>query len=237
MKRLKLLLILVMSLFLTGCIQEYEVTEEQSNAIAEYMASMILKYDMSYHEALLPMEDILGETSSGIDTSVDRSEDNYGNNASISDNSNTVEVVTTDGTVSSYLSEIIGEPGSEVKYSDYKVVDSYPEDPVNEGFYLEYNKGYQYLVASFTVKNTTKSKQEINLIKSGIKYELNMNGTKTYEPALTLLENDLRYLDLEIGAGKSEKVLLVFKIVSDTEDDDIVLKATKNNKTITIVLR
>lgn len=234
MKRLKLLLALILSLSLTGCIQKYEVTEEESNAIAEYMAGMLLKYNYSYKESLLPKEEVAKDSASNFDTTasdtvevVDKSE--------VKENEDKVEEKVSKDQTS--LSKVIGVSGFSIEYTSYKLVDSYPEDPVNEGFYLAHNDGYQYLVASFKVKNTSDSKKEINLIKSDIDYQLKVNGSTKYEPALTLLDNDLKYLDEVIGAGKSRDVVLVFKISSKIEIKDITLTATKENKTVTIAIR
>lgn len=245
MKRLKLLLVFILSLLLTGCIQEYDVTEEQSDAIAEYMAGMILKYDNDYQEALLPME-VVSEESSNDSNSPDNSSSNTENEKdAISSNNNGGQEVTDSNEIvdtveivdNSTLTQVIGVSGFTINYSDYKIVDTYPEDPVNEGIYLGYNKGFQYLVASFTVKNTLDNEKEINLIKSGTEYQLNVNGTKEYEPALTLLENDLRYLDMKIAGGKSENVILIFKVPSDITNEDIKLTITKDNKAVAIALR
>lgn len=244
MKRLKLSLILILSLLLTGCIQEYKVTEEESESIAEYMAGLMLKYDKGYEETLIPMEVMTEEDSSdsvASDNSISKEEhesDAHTSDHSESDVEDTIEAANPQEVDNnSTLTEVIGVAGFTIQYSDYELADSYPEDPVNEGFYLEYNEGYQYLVASFAVKNTTDTKKEINLIKAGIDYQLKVNGTETYEPSLTLLENDLKYLDLNVAAGKSKKVLLIFKIPSASAIKNIELITTKDNKTVTIALR
>jgi hypothetical protein len=58
MKRLILFLILIISITLTGCIHETNITEEESDAVAEYMAGLLLKYDDKYDKALIPKDEI-----------------------------------------------------------------------------------------------------------------------------------------------------------------------------------
>ena len=209
MKRLKFLFILFLSLSLTGCVQKYNVTDAQSDATAEYMAGLLLKYDKDYEQDLAPIEN-------AADDSITEEESS---NTSDTDAVNEVETdnsSSSDETLNDYtLTQVIGESGFSINYKDYILVDTYPEEPESASFSLTPREGYQLLVASFTIKNTSDNEKEINLIRSGITYQLSVNNRSIYEPLLTLLENDLRYFDLTIAAGKSKKALLIFEVSNE----------------------
>lgn len=226
MKRLKLLLVLLLSLTLTGCIPKHNLTDAQTDAAAEYMAGKLLQNDRDYNQGLIPKEE-LGEE--------------YSSNETTSDTNNVIEEPSSDAinegeTSNDYtLSEVIGAEGFSVQYKEYKLVASYSEDP--DSFSLDPADGYQLLVAKFTVKNKTKSEKEINLIQSGIAYQLNVNGNTAYDPILTLLENDLQYIDIKIAASKSDEVLLIFEVLKDIDLSNIYLTATKDSKSVTIEVK
>jgi hypothetical protein len=58
-----------------------------------------------------------------------------------------------------------------------------------------------------------------------------------YKPLLTLLENDLQYIDITIEAGKTETVLLVFEVSKDVEISEINLIALKDERTEIIEIK
>jgi hypothetical protein len=93
------------------------------------------------------------------------------------------------------------------------------------------------LVATFSIKNTLKEIENINLIKSGITYKLDVNAGTVYKPLLTLLKNDLQYIDLDLGPGNSKSVLLIFEVSKDADISNIDLKAEKADKTVKIKLK
>jgi len=229
MKRLILLIVVIISFTLTGCMKPYTATDQQSDAIAEYMAGLILKSDKNYDQALIPEDALTSDTSSTVDTT-DNTDITDPGDTPASDNATEVQNDYT-------LTQVIGESGFGIAYKGYKLVDTYPEDSESSHFSLTPREGYQLLVTSFTVKNKKDAKKEINLINSGVTYQLDVNTDKVYKPLLTLLENDLQYIDLSIAAGKSEVVLLVFEVSKDAEITDISLIATKGQKSVTIKLK
>lgn len=247
MKRLKILLVLLLSLSLTGCIKEYTITEEKSDAVAEYMAGLLLSYDSNYDQELIPTEETTDEISDDVnvttdETSEDTTEESTSEESS-SEIQDSLEVNEEEATASGEnqehytLSQVIGETGFTVQYKSYKLVDTYPEDLESSNFTLTLREGYQLLVASFTIKNKSDSKKEINLIKSGITYQLDINSGIVYKPLLTLLENDLQYIDIMINPDKSKNALLIFEVSKDADITDINLIAKKEDKSVTMKLK
>ncbi len=236
MKRLKMLFVLFLSFSLTGCIQDYTITIEKSDAAAEYMAGLLLKYDEDYEQGLLSEKDLSVKnidedetvTEGNDDTTVASSDSVSQSDASNSDN-DTIQDYT--------LTEVIGHQDFNFKYGGYELTETYPEDPDSAGFSLTPRDGYQLLVTSFTVKNLSDSKKELNLIDTDIAYQLDINVGTVYKPLLTLLENDLQYIDITIEGGKSEKVLLVFEISKDIDMSNVNLIVSKESKSVIIEMK
>jgi len=87
------------------------------------------------------------------------------------------------------------------------------------------------LVASFLAKNISDKEKTLNLSNSKVLYQLDINVGTVYKPLLTLLENDLQYIDITIGAGKNKTVLLVFEVSKDIDISNINLIASKDDRT------
>jgi len=231
MKKLRLLIIIFFMLSLTGCIQEYKLTEQQSDATAEHMAALLLKYDEDYEPHLTPLDQLNEEVS-------ETSGENGVNTTTVTPTPALDEVITenedSEGakvTKEYTLTEVIGETDIEIQYSNYKICESYPEDTTNAYFSLTPVGGKQLLVASFLAKNISDQEKTLNLSNSKVLYQLDINVGTVYKPLLTLLENDLQYIDITIGAGKNKTVLLVFEVSMDIDISNINLIASKDDRT------
>jgi hypothetical protein len=232
MKKLKLIIIALMLFTLTGCIQEYNYTEETSDSIAEYMAGTLLVNDASMNQMLVPLtyiyeenEDKTSEQGKSPLETTDQSQETDSSPNANNETSNTT------------LTDLIGNKDFGIKYKGYQLLDTYPEAPGNTDFIVEPRNGYQLLVVSFQADNLAKSKKELNLIKSDIKYQLDVNGGTVYKPQLTLLENDLQYINITIPGGKSEIVILIFEVSKEASISDISLNVSKNGKSSVIEIK
>jgi len=218
-------------LSLTGCIQEYKLTELKGDATAEYMAALLLKYDEDYEPHLTPIDQLNEEVSETLG-------ENNANTTTVTPTPFLEEAITenedSEGakvTKEYTLTEVIGEPDIEIQYSNYKICESYPEDTTNAYFSLTPVEGNQLLVASFLAKNISDKEKTLNLSNSKVLYQLDINVGTVYKPLLTLLENDLQYIDITIGAGKNKTVLLVFEVSKDIDISNINLIASKDDRT------
>jgi hypothetical protein len=237
MKKLKLLLILFLALSLTGCIKKFELTEQQSNATAEYMAGLLLKYDKDYKQSLTPLENLSGtdyETSEDADntdnevtpTATPAPTKSAGQQETSGNADNGGAKASKDYT----LEEVIGEKNIDIKYTGYKICDTYPEDTTDTYFSLTPREGNQLLITTFAIENLSDKDIKLNLSNSNVVYQLDINVGTIYKPLLTLLENDLQYIDITLGAGKAVKVLLIFEISKEADISDINLIASNGGK-------
>ncbi len=235
MKKLGLILLTLLMLSLTGCIHEYQLSEETTDVVAEYMACSLLDHDKNYEKDLLNKEELeaaaeedIKDTVAAEDVGQDaKPEEDADQDAQASEG----EEGTTEPAEDFTITEVIGAENFDITYNNYKLCDVYPEDETNAYFSLTPLEGNQLLVASFTAENLTKKEKRLDLRKSKVDYQLDINVGTIYKPLLTLLENNLKYIDMKIGEGKKEEVLLIFEISKDIKLDDINLIISNGTKT------
>lgn len=232
MKKLRLVIIILFMFLLTGCIKEYNLSEENSDIAAEYMAGLLLKYDKNYEAGLTSLDDIQAENKASETNSSDSSEADVVSPtpAVVEDTDVNTSDVTASPEKNYTLTEVIGEEDFDIQYSSYKICASYPEDSTDGYFSLTPREGNQLLVTTFTVKNISGSEKNLDISNSQIKYQLDINVGTMYEPLFSLLENDLHYFDMTIGAGDTKTALLVFEISGGTDITSVNLIVSKGDK-------
>lgn len=243
MKRLILSLLLVISLTaFSGCVKKLEATQEQTDALAEYMAGMLLKYDENYDRALKPvgaagekMTDSIDKQTDEIDkedndntADTDVSADKSDKKADAADNKDD------DRTYS--LTELIGQADFEISYQDYRLADIYPENYDKAYFYVEADEGNQLLVIRFNIKNNAKEKKNLNLTDAEIKYQLELAGSQIEKPWFTVLENDLQYIDITVEPEAVTEAVLIYQISKDVDTDSMKLFVSNGDKQLLIPL-
>lgn len=235
MKRLILSFILIVLLSLSGCIQELRTKEEESDAIAEYMAGLLLKYN-NYDRALIPVndfEDSFDDSSS--DKRNDKKDKSDNTNASSSsdkaseDKGQNAEAVT--------LTDLFGQKNFDITYSGFKLTEFYPEDYDDTYISLEAGEGKQLLVIKFKIKNITKKTERLNLGETVIKYRLNIDGMSIDKPWFTVLENDLQYFDMNIKGEATAEAVLVYQISKEADTDAMKLSISKDGKEMIVQLK
>lgn len=237
MRKISLVISLFCALTLTGCATGYNLSEQETGIVAESMAGLLLKYDSNYRNQslLVPVEELEEET---IPTDEEtETSDNITTENGIDEPSNTNTEGESEETVQKYtLSEVIGYDDFEVIYEGYKLYNNYPDDTSSTYFSLTPREGNQLLVISFKASNLTKDKKDFNLIKSGIKFKLLINDKAKYVPLLTLLENDLQYINIPIEGNKTEDVILVFEILKE-DIANAQLNVIKDTKEVNIQMQ
>ncbi|HHT87401.1 MAG TPA: DUF4352 domain-containing protein [Clostridiales bacterium] len=242
MKRLLIVLICVMGVVLTGCMKEYPLTEAQTDIVAEYMASCLLKNDKKYTPTLIsyeeifdykqiPSEEIPSEEVTEPEaepTNIPKTNDN---------NEDDIHPAEEPKDMQYSLSEVIGDPSFDIQYTSYQLAETYPEDNTNLVFSIDPRVGYQLLVINFTVENITDLDQNIDLDMAEIQYQLDTNIGTVYKPSFALLENNLQYIKMNIRAGEKIPAVLIYEVPKDTDLSYINLKVSRGSKTKTIKIK
>lgn len=231
MRRIKFIfLLLATACMLAGCgsSKRVELTDEQNDMVAEYIAGALLRYDMRYEEKLIydslePVEE--PDISPGPQPEVTQipEADNVPEQPEVSD--------TTEAGYSS-LNDIFSKEGISLSYKKSSFHNSYPEEK-NDYFVIEPSVSNKLLVVEFKLENTSPEKKKIDLSAAGIKYSLTL-GENSYKPLLTALPNDLRYLNTDLGGGKSKTVIVVFEVEKNADLSGGQLLLTRDSMTAQI---
>lgn len=241
MKRLKITVIVLAMLSLTGCIRKYEVSEQQDNAVAEYMAELLLKHDDDYTQKLTPIEEINYEDTSKDEeltpTPKASAEDDNKDIDEVKDDTDTSKGDNSNSQKEYSIAEVIGAKGFDIEYAGYKLAKSYPEEGDGNYFSLDAAEGNKLLVVSFSARNTTEKEQTLDLKKTKISYQLDINIGTVYKPLLSLLRNDLQYIDDTFKKGETKDLLLVFEISEEADISNINLIISKDNKSEIIEIK
>lgn len=235
MKRARILIMVLLMFSLTGCIKKYNYTEEQSDSAAEYMAGKLLESDSNYEQDLLPMEEVTEKVSPTV--SVTPTPSTPAENTDSAANSTESGTKTTASNKEYTLSEVIDTKNFDLKYTGYVITDSYPEDSTETYFTVSPRQGNQLAVISFALKNKTDKKKTLNLTKADIQFKLDINAGELYGPSLSLIENDLQYIDISLKGGEEKPVLLIFEIKKDSNITDINLTVSQGDKSANIVIK
>lgn len=211
-------------LSLTGCADIKNLSEEQENEIAEYAAGVLLQNSDKYPYRLITKEEKeVTETPTPTPTSAaaqasDAPQESQPEQTAAAPEDSKKEVS---------LDDLYHLKGVSILYTSYRLADKYGSSQIRA------EQGKKLLVAEFSLKNNSGAKKKVKLIdRRKISYQLNVDGT-TYSPQISLLENQLDYLEATIAKGKSQKAVLVFQVDKNaTNASSIDLSIEEgNNKT------
>lgn len=214
MKRNRIVaLIAILSMItLTGCMDMSDLTEEQSDLVAEYSAGVLLRYSDRYERRLITKEQLEKQGEEIEEVSSTSTEEATPTSATDVSTDGT----TTDGNSEPEVTEIPGVSvndfyhldGVTVAYDSYQFVDKYGTDSQ-----IRADKGETLLVVSFSLKNTSGKTKNVSLLdRTDISYTLDVDGSQ-YEPGLNILENGgMNFLSTKLKSGKKEKAVLIYRM-------------------------
>ena len=244
MKRNKILLLSVIlssTVALTGCFNVKNITDEESDLIAEYSAGVLLRYSNNYQWRLLTKEQASKEDGSdatetpapsALPTEEPQETADVGspadNMASEDTEPQSTDVGSSQDTEmkSVSLNEVYGIKDVDITMDRAKYCKKYKNIQTTS------RSDDKLLVITFKLHNTSGTAQKINLMKREIDYPLTI-GTDTYFLGINILEgNDMKYLNVTIPAGKTVTAALVYTLPSSVKtSDEIHLIVQEKDKT------
>ena len=248
---------------LTGCTSMISLTEDEEEEIAIYTSTLISKYnrnqtngityiseqkqieieetEASYHpeDSEEPTEE--PEVESG-DTAVDEdlNLDLDALDATVSDDADagsTTQKTNTEDEVSGEsitLAELVNKSGLSVSYQGATAATHYTYSEVLD---ISPTKGYQFLVMTFQLKNTTSSAVSLNMGDMNLKFRATVGGV-TAKADQTFLPDEFATFEGSIPAGGSQNVVLLFQYPSNGLSDlsNLSLRVVQGGNTYTVVL-
>ena len=235
MKKVSVLLCgLTMALLTAGCGEMPDLTQEETDLIAEYAAGMLLKYDRdinrlvdtSMYEEEVEEEVILPEEEE------EPTETEEEESTSVVDVSQDEE---TEPTVSS-IEQYYGVPNVMITYTGYEVADSYPPSAEGEDlvFSMEASSGTQLLVLKFNAQNLSGEDQNLNLLGYGARFRVSVNGESSKGALATMLVNDMQTYNDVIPANSAVELVSIVEIPQGTNvgSIDMILRGGEQDATL-----
>ncbi len=241
MKKLKILLI-VFTVFvtLTGCSlgePSIKLTEEESNAIAQYCAHLIMKYGAKniYNEKLLDrkdFEDAVKEKEAKLNPTPtptpkvteppvvteeppegNKGEGNTGDDQGNKPPENT-PIPTPSGVIKD-ASALFDPSVFEVSVKDFLYTRNFKSDL--EYFTLSAPSGKMIAIFTIDVKNISSQTKVFDYNNYSAQFQLVADEKSAVSPEISLLSNDFRFTRSEIKAGESFSGVVVFFVKDDTK--------------------
>lgn len=235
MKKAGILLTLVLLvLCLSGCGSTYELTDDENSEIAEYCAYLLLKYDKKYEPSLLDRSDIPTETVEEPEplpeptpepTPEPIPEDQSETGSEDAEPPEEVKVIT--------LSDVVAEKGIGVEYRDFTISDEYNGDV--DFYNISAGKGQKVLALRFTVTNLKDKAVKFDLSDNDVSYGLAL-GKKSIDSTLSILDNDLHFMQAKLKKGQSCEAVLIY-MIDENYDGNINFVAMNKEEKVSISIR
>jgi hypothetical protein len=217
------LLLLIGALFLTGCGEPlYEMTDSQTQQVADYAASVLTKHNNLAKKGLVTVlqKDIDAASEDGTDeTPVPDEQQNTPEEA------NNTQTVSGDGqetssggtqtessepAASASLSQALGVSNVSFSFESAEITDDLDEA---DYFMVEPSEGKHFLVLDYSVTNTSGEDVALDLFSKNAAYTLRYDGASVRNKQ-TLLEGDISTFDQTIKASESVNGMLVFEVTA-----------------------
>lgn len=237
-KKLLLVLLSVMMVGVTGCVENIELDEEQEDKFLQYSVFAVLEHDKNYLVNLEQIdldygEDIYQEIPTE-NTTEQPTTDSSGNSSqggsSSDEDKNTVTV--------SNLAQAIGVDGVSITYKGMTVCDSYPESDGTPVFVIKAVPGQKLVVLKFDMTNTSGADLKVDIASKDLYFKGVFNKSIKTNALVTLLPEALNTYISTIPAGETVSTVLVFEMsdgyVNNLSEITIDVKSESGTKSIKI---
>ena len=229
MKKTFITMLALCGLLLTGCANLVDLSEKENNILGQYMSNTIIEH--TEYNTLLSMKDLNMEVMKEESNKTEIKEEEGEHKAAQIKDSNDIEGKTTNVS----LTKAVGKSNFDIKYKTYKFHDKFPTTE-NNYFELYAGENEKLLVVYFDVKNLSNKTLRLDLVEEGIRYHLEAEGT-TLNPMLTLLMDDIQYINLDIKAKSTNQAVLVFSVNNDIDLSNARLVINREENTTIINLK
>lgn len=198
-KRILMIGVSMLLCVFAGCLEATPLTDVEMDAVADYAASLLLKYDTNYKTPLYYAEDWAAIFSP---TPIPEEENKYPSAVG-------PEVDPSGQKTTKQLTDFFDEEYITVTCDSYELMKSVQS---TEYFSLVAKPGRQYAVVKFTLHNNSDKKQVFDASEDNLEYSLDVNTKNVSRVSLSMLENDLQYMKIPVPAKGTADAVLVFEI-------------------------
>lgn len=238
-KGLAILLTICIAFGLSACGENVipEMTDEELQAVGEYAAITLMKYDANHRSRLVDISLLEEEkTEPALPTPTVEPADKEEGMKPVDD----TPIANQAEKENAYsMEEVLGLPdGITVSYVNHEFYKKYPEDGENDYFAITPSTGKKLLALTFALNNISGQDRNADLLSAGCIFKITVNGDYTRRALTTMLPNDMSVYAGTIAAGESQEVVLLIEIEEDRVENlsSIVLNLKNESKTYTIQL-
>lgn len=224
---------------LTGC-GGPDLNDKQTSEAAEYMAGLILKYDLGYTDTLIYPESTeepggtkdSTATAAPSQSAAPGTQEGKGTSGQGADGkeSGDTEIISGD------FAKVLGVKDVKVSFRGSSIVKEYSAK--NQSSYVVYApKGQRLAVVNLNLKNTAKKDKKIYLTELGAEYRLQLEDGTSATAEITAISNDLNFLNTKIKAGKGSSAVLLFTVPDTTKSLAGELTVSAAGQTATIKIK
>lgn len=239
-KRILLVGLSMMLCMLCGCLEETPLTDAEMDVVAEYAATLLLKYDENYNTPLYYAEELSAvlsptptPTATPIPSQTD-AKDPSGNGSAQGTAVTPTPLPYNNEETTSQLTEILAVEDITVSCNGYEPLKSVES---KEYFSLVAKEGRQYVVVSFTLHNNTGEELTFDASEKGLEYTLDINTGTVSRVALSMLQNDLQYMPITVPANGTADAVLVFEIAEVEIETAHLIIQSKTDEVVFIKLQ
>lgn len=250
MKKRLMLIAAMGCILLTGCTKIVDLSETENEVVTQYMSDIILdgtSYNTLVKEAEVQLllnkeaepfkevkeiKDKTEDSKTSDKTTSDKNSSNKSNKDK-EENTSTDKKTKKEESVQLFWSDI--KKDFEVSYTKYELTDNYSSSE-NKYYEIGAKADEQLLVLHFNVKNLSGKTKKLDLVEEGLKYVIEASGQKI-KPMLTLLMEDIQYINLNIDGKSTKKAVLVFAVSKDIDMTRAELVINRENKSTRFSLK
>ena len=221
------------SVSLWGCASASDIPDKKEAVIIDYMANVVLEHDKNIEYTI--EETLITTLPPKVTVAPQKSEPPE----STKDPVNSKEPDSQDGTKEPVESQepsditadnpaqVLGIKALGMKIKGYELHKNYSS---GDYFTLEPEKGKRLLMVSIVLTNNSSKAKQVTLNANMVDYEIVLNDKDTYNPLMTVLDNDLLYLDKKIPAKESIEAILVFQVDEKTDISKVEFSMEKDKE-------
>lgn len=228
---------------MTGCVDQMpDMTQEQTDLIAEYAANLLLKYSPNYNYKIVDtqeLEEITEMTEEALEESTEKSTETKEEQTAQESQTQVQETETGEAQQNIFtpqeakIAEFMDIENFEIEYVSYEVANAYPQG--TSGFAVSAPKDKMLLILHYNVSNVSEAKATCELLEKEASVYVNINDTGYRETMNTLLVNDFASYVEEFNGKETKDVVSVIAIPKETKEiESLELQIRFSNQEITV---
>lgn len=248
MKKVTILMLAIGgSMFLTSCAKMIDLSDKENEVITQYMADIVV--EKTIYSSILPEREVMSllstedtdKNSDHKDSSIEKKESKKEQDTKKETDTNSATLLNNQSKANDSKEKVVEnifqvskDDKLTIQYKSYKLLDEY-SNGVEHSYTVKANNNKKLLVVYFDIKNLSDKAKKLDLVEEGYEYTFK-SGTQVIKPLITLLSEDIQYMNTKVKANTTDKAVLVFSVDPKVDLTKGMLVITKDGKSSQINL-